>query len=128
MMGDLLRQYCLPVLVLSELAGSAKPLHEHHTMPPGVHEPSVNGVRSTKLVGPNGKSWINAATESLEAFTKLPGMSTESQVRKPAGRHQSQVPRGLGMGDIATAVARYYLVRVIRTAGHGRNDQETSAC
>ena len=48
MMGDLLRQYCLPVLVLSELTRSAKPLHEHDTMPPAVHEPSVNGVRSTK--------------------------------------------------------------------------------
>ena len=50
MMGDLLRQYCLPVLVSSELTRSAKPLHEHDTMPPGVHESSVYGVRSTKLV------------------------------------------------------------------------------
>jgi hypothetical protein len=78
------------IQVRRRLINAAKALRDHGTVPPGVDNPELYGVRSATVVLPRGQNWMEAGQPYFKAFSDLPVLSAEAQVA--AGRISLTLP------------------------------------
>lgn len=65
------------------LLNAAKDLRDHGTVPPGIDDPSVYGIRSTTVVLSDAEPWQPAADPLLKAFTEEKIMAADITMRTP---------------------------------------------
>jgi hypothetical protein len=67
------------IKVRQRLIQAAKALRDDGTVPPGVDNSSVYGVRTVTTIIDDGVDWVEATHEHRKAFTDLPVLSAEAQ-------------------------------------------------
>ena len=65
------------------LLEAMKALRDHGTVPPGVDDPTVYGIRSTTVVLSDAESWQSVASPLLKAFTDEKIMAADITMRTP---------------------------------------------
>ncbi len=67
------------IKVRRRLIEAAKALRDHGTVPPGVDQPSLYGIRTATTIINEGEDWVESTEEYRKAFTSLPVLSAEAQ-------------------------------------------------
>jgi hypothetical protein len=65
------------------LLEAAKAVRDHGTVPPGVDDPTVYGIRSTTVVLSDSEPWQPIASPLLKAFTDEKIMAADITMRTP---------------------------------------------